>query len=186
MSFRRLLRPILPAALTVTGLAGEAIPAEVELRVDARHLDEPIQVHALVEESGTPVTGLSANDFIVTLDGQRVSELALTRPRSLGANVPTSVAIVTGLAFAPDVASSSYDNLIRRLRAGDHAAIVKFRYRNFGETTLLYMSMLPFAEIDGDANTAEAIRFLGTQSGVVRQVVDWGTSGTVARPPRTR
>ena len=180
MSFRGLLRPILLAALTFTGLAGEAIPAEVEMRVDARPLDEPIQVHVLVEEAGTPLAGLSAGDFAVTLDGQTISEIALTRPRSLGADVQTSVAIVTGFAFALDVASGSYENLIRRLRAGDQAAIVRFRYRPNGETTHLYMSTLPFKEMDGDANTAEAIEFLGMNPEYYASW-SWGSDGAVAR-----
>ena len=115
------------AALATVSLAGEAMPAEVELRVDARPLDEPIQVHVLVEEAGTPLAGLSAGDFAVTLDGQSISEIALTRPRSLGADVRSLGGNRHRLRVRLDVASTHYEGLIRRLKLGDQAAIVKYQ-----------------------------------------------------------
>ena len=162
LTFKSIEYLAVSAALAI-GASHAARPAqaEMDIRIDARPLGAPIQLHALVEEADAPVAGLSAGDFAVTLDGQPLTELTLTRPRSLGADVKTSVAIVTGWGVRPEVAAGSYENLIRQLRAGDHAAIVKFRYRPNGEYSLLYMSTLPFMEMDGDANTAEAIKFLG-------------------------
>jgi len=135
--------------------------AEVDLRIDARPLGDPIEIHVLAQNAGAPMAGLSADDFAVTLDGEPVTEFAMTRPRSLGADVKASVAIVTGFMFVQDVGSGSYAELVRRLKPEDHVSIVKFRFRPSGEFTHLFMSTFPFTQID-PASTIEAVGFLGT------------------------
>ena len=152
MSFKHLHQLALLMVLACTGLASAVdARATVDLRIDARPMDEPIRVHVLVEEAGGPVSGLSAADFAVTLDGNPVTGFELTQPRSQGAEVRASIAIATG--------SSSYANLIRQLKVGDRAAIVKYRNRPIIEAVVQYMSVLPFTVIDGAAGTDSAIEF---------------------------
>ena len=153
MSFKHLHQLALLMVLASGGLASAVdARATVDLRIDARPMDEPIRVHVLVEEAGGPVSGLSAADFAVTLDGNPVTGFELTQPRSQGAEVRASIAIATG--------SPSYANLIRQLKVGDRAAIVKYRNRPIPEAVVQYMSVLPFTEIDGAAGTDAAIEFL--------------------------
>ncbi len=153
MSLKHLHQLALLMVLACGGLACAVdARATVDLRIDARPMDEPIRVHVLVEEAGGPVSGLSAADFAVTLDGNPVTGFELVQPRSQGAEVRASIAIATG--------SSSYANLIRQLKVGDRAAIVKYRNRPIPEAVVQYMSVLPFTEIDGAAGTDAAIEFL--------------------------
>ena len=145
------------AIFVAVSLAGEAIPAEIHLRIDARPLDEPIQLDVLVEESGEPIAGLSLEDFAVILDGEPVTAVELIQPRSLGGDLQVSAAIVAGnLGVAPN----RYAALIRRLISGDQVAVVRYYYRPNGERSLLFMSTVPFLEIDDGANTDEMIRLL--------------------------
>lgn len=159
---RFLAVPAIVASLT--SILAQSAPGDlgpsVEVRIDARPKDDPVQVQVLVEDAGVPATRLSAGDFAVMLDGRPVSDFDLTRPRSQGADLKESIAFVTGgLGFST---ASGYAALIHRLAVGDHAAIVNYRLRPISEGTVVYRSIMPFTEIDGAANTDAAINFLAS------------------------
>jgi len=125
------------SALLLMAAAFVAGPAQatVDLRVEARPIGDPLQAFVTVT-SGTPpapVTGLTAADFTVTLDGVSVpiAQSDLTLPPSQDSNQKVSV------VFAMDYTSSvladhraamegAVSDFIDAMNIGDFAAILKF------------------------------------------------------------
>ena len=62
------------AALALLLIAGSgAAGADVSLRVEGRPSTGPIEAFVRVTDNGNPVTGLTASDFTVKIDGQAVT-----------------------------------------------------------------------------------------------------------------
>ncbi len=130
------IRDVGPAVLLLLAAAFVTVPAQatVELRVEARPIADPIEAFITVTDANGPVTGLTAADFVVTLDGDVVptQDLDFTLPPSQDpANQKVSV------VFAMDYSSSITDQFlvpmqqaviafIDAMNAGDYAAIIKF------------------------------------------------------------
>ena len=136
---------------------GSVSQAAIDLSVNAQPVDDVIQVQTLVEDAaGVPSAGLTKQDFAVSLDGNAITDFEFIRPRSRGIDLEASIAFVTG---GSDVAGMT--SLIQQLPAGDQVSVVRYRLRPSGEFLFLYMSVMPFAEMDdGGANTTAALDIL--------------------------
>ena len=140
--------------------------ADVEVRVEARPLSEPIQVFVKVTDAGgNPVPGLTADDFTVREDGVALltADLDLTLPPSLDPNQHVSV------VFAMDYSASvvrvaraemeaAVINFIGTMVDGDFAAIIKFNATNPAGASVV----VPFTKIDSGAGNPALIA--GVQS----------------------
>src|SRR5262245_9917732 len=122
------------ALLAAATFAGPAL-ATVQLRVEGRPADAPIQAFVRVTNAGVPVTGLTAADFAVKIDGVAVDlglpGSSVTLPPAEDPNQHVTV------VFAMDYTSSVLDvaeaamvtaigEFVDAMKAGDTAAIVKF------------------------------------------------------------
>lgn len=116
-------------------LAFIAIPswADVELRVEARPIADPIQVFVTVTDGGVPVANLTSADFTVTLDGAAVqlNPLDLTQPPSQDPDNRVSVVFVMDYTSSVTdqflaVMQDSVLTFIDDMSPGDYAAIIKF------------------------------------------------------------
>ena len=96
MSFKSLRQLGFLAALA---FATGTVAADVELRVESRPIVQPIDAYVLVTDSESPVVGLTAGDFSITLDGMALEEFEFSLPpaqdpsqnvstRPCGANEP--------------------------------------------------------------------------------------------------
>ncbi len=89
--------------------------ADVEVRVEARPVSDPVQIFVKVTDAnGDPVPGLTASDFTIREDGTTLiaADLDLTLPPSLDPNQHVSV------VFAMDYSAS----VVRVARADMEAA----------------------------------------------------------------
>jgi VWFA-related protein len=113
-----------------------AVPAwaDVELRVEAQPIPDPIQAFVTVTDvDGDPLAGLTAADFAVTLDAVPVviQPSDLTLPPAQDPNQKVSVILV--MDFSASVTSIALTALqdaviafIDAMNDGDHVAILKF------------------------------------------------------------
>ena len=82
------MQGLLRWSLLIVGLIAllfmQSARADVALRVQAQPVEDPIQAFVTVTDaSGNPVSGLTAADFTVLVDG-----VAVDRPRLLAAAIP--------------------------------------------------------------------------------------------------
>jgi len=122
--------------LVAAFFAGPA-SAAVDLRVESRPISDPIQAYVTVTNAnGTPVGGLTAGSFTVTLDG---AALPIAPDFSLppSANPATNVSIIFVMDFSPSTAGdprtimqTAVVDFINSMSPGDYAAIVKFAAGN--------------------------------------------------------
>jgi Ca-activated chloride channel family protein len=134
----------------VTGPAA----ADVDLRVEGRPPSDPIQVFVRVTDSqGAPVTGLTAADFTVLIDGVEfpLQQSNLTLPPSEDPN--QHVSVVFAMDYTSSVTDIALDTMqnaviafINAMNPGDMAAIVKFN------NTTGASVVAAFTEIDGGGN----------------------------------
>ena len=148
---------LLAVLIAATVMAAPAHSA-VSVRVDARPIGEPIKASVTVTDaSGAPVTGLTAADFSVSVDGgPAVAAPSFSLPPAQTSGQKVSV------VFAMDYSSSiqstvlapmqeAIKTFINSMKPGDYAAIVKFN------TTLGASVVKEFTQVDGAANTAALI-----------------------------
>jgi VWFA-related protein len=147
-----------------------AIPAraDVTLRVEAIPIEDPIQAFVTVmDANGNPVSGLTASEFTVTLDGIVIQQPGFSLPPAQDPNQRVSV------VFAMDFSGSVQDvaleamqeaitTFINAMNAGDYAAIVKFN-ENLGASVVQ-----PFTQIDGAAGNSALISAVMAPYGVGR------------------
>lgn len=143
---------LLPAALIA------AVPAwaDVELRVEAQPITDPIQASvAVTDVNGDPLAGLTAADFAVTLDGVPVviHPSDLTLPPAQDPNRKVSVVIL--MDYSDSVVSNALAALqdaviafIDAMNDGDHVALLKFN------GTLGASIVKEFVAIDHGVNSA--------------------------------
>src|SRR4029453_5415931 len=82
-------------------VSGQAV-ASVELRVESRPSIQPIDAYVLATDGQTPIEGLEAADFSITLDGSPVDEFDLVLPPRQDPSQRVSVVVVMGVGGAAD------------------------------------------------------------------------------------
>jgi VWFA-related protein len=185
-------RALLVAAVALAFWTGPA-QAAVDVRVEARPVSEPIEVFVNVtNSSGQPVSGLTASDFTVLVDGTVVQSPNFTLPPSQDDSQRVSV------VFAMDMSSSIQSSalapmqdavtaFINAMRPGDYAAVVKFNNTNPDKASVVQ----EFTRIDdgaGDSALIGAVTapYPGTGSNVldgVKLSIQQLTAPPVSLPP---
>jgi beta-lactam-binding protein with PASTA domain len=138
--------------LLSAGLFAGPASAAVDLRVESRPIGDPIQAYVTVTNAdGSPVGGLTLNDFTVRLDG-----VALSTPPSFSLPPSEDPARNVSIVFVMDYSESvvggarsamegAVVNFINSMSPGDYAAIVKFN----GVNPNPILVAQPFTQIDG-------------------------------------
>ena len=142
--------------LMVTVIAGTA-SAAIDLRVESRPISDPIQAYVTVTNAnGTPVGGLTAGSFTLTLDGTPLPIQPSDFSLPPSANPAKNVSIVFAMDYSwsttgdPRTAmESAVVDFINSMNPGDYAAIVKFNKTNPAKASIVQ----PFTLIDGAAGT---------------------------------
>jgi VWFA-related protein len=133
--------------------------AEVDLRVEATPVSEPIQVFVTVNDAnGDPVGGLTASDFTLKVDGAVVQSASFTLPPDQDPSQKISVVFVMDFSGSVQNAAlipmqNAVMAFINAMRPGDYAAIIKFNGSNPAKASVVQ----PFTEIDGGAGTSALI-----------------------------
>ncbi len=148
------------ALLLLLGSTLIAMPghAEVGLRVESQPIASPIDAYVRVTAGGATVTGLTAADFAVTLDGVPVEEFTLTLPPNQDSTQKVSVVIV----IEDDPFSSpppTFRRFVRQLGIGDFVSVVKY----WGDIEFPRsggLSVLPFTELDDGPGTEQVLDFI--------------------------
>jgi VWFA-related protein len=174
--------------LAAAFFAGPA-SAAIDLRVESRPISNPIEAYITVTNAdGSPVGGLTAADFTVTLDGNPIT----IQPSGFSLPPSENPAANVSIVFVMDYSSSTSGNpraameaavvdFINAMSPGDYAAIVKFNgtrgasvLQQFtpigtGTDALVNAAMLPY---DGNgSNVLDAIdtaleQFISPPAGV--------------------
>jgi VWFA-related protein len=127
--------------------------AQVEVRVEARPVSDPIEAYIKVTDGSGPVSGLTSADFRIFVDGEEVliQPEDLTLPPGEGGEQHVSVVFV--MDYSGSVQSTALETLqtavkdfVNAMEVGDEAAIVKFN------DTLGVTVVQEFLPIDGAGN----------------------------------
>ncbi len=150
----RLLSWLQPIALLTAALVANPAAADVDLRVVARPITDPIQAFVRVTDAnGNPVSGLTSADFAVTLDGVALNNFTFTLPPDQ--NPAQRVSVVFAMDYSSSVTNvalaamqDAITSFIDRMVTGDYAAIIKFNDTNPDQASVVQA----FTAIDdGDA-----------------------------------
>jgi VWFA-related protein len=163
-------------SLVATFIAGPAL-ASTDLRVEAKPISDPIEAFITVTDAaGAPVGGLTAADFIVTLDGVPIAiqPSDLTLPPAQDPN--QKVSVVFAMDFSPSVTGialtamqNAVIDFINAMNVGDYAAIVKFNNTNPARASVVW----PFTQIDqGAGNLALASAVMDAYPGNGTNLLD--------------
>ena len=151
---------IASALLLLSGSTLIAMPghAEVGLRVESQPIAAPIDAYVRVTAGGDSVTGLTAADFAVTLDGAPVEDFALTLPPSQDSTQKMSVVIVfeDNDPYSP---TPTFSRFVRQLGIGNFVSVVKY----WGDVESMRFGGLlvpPFTELDDGPGTEQVHRFI--------------------------
>jgi hypothetical protein len=130
---------------------------EVGLRVQSHPIAAPIDAYVRVTEDAGPVTGLTPDDFAVTLDDAPV-DFTLTLPPNQDSAQKVSVVIVMrNNEFGPP--SNDFSQLIEQLDVGDFVSVVKFA-ADFDNPRRGGLWVLPFTEVDDGAGVDQIQNFI--------------------------
>ena len=133
--------------------------ADIDLRVESRPLAEPIEAFVRVTDGGGSVTGLTADDFAVTLDGTPLNSFVFDLPPNLDSTQKKSIVFVINDGRTQGSAvEEAVANFINRMAAGDYAAIVKF-HMNVNSPYNGWIEQ-SFTQIDGGAGSNTLLDFL--------------------------
>lgn len=140
-------------------LCAVSAQAEVGLRIDSQPASEPIEAYVLVTVGGAPISGLTADDFAVTLDGAAFTDFEWTPPPSQDPAQKVSI-LITMSVFDP-MADRLVD-LIESLDTGDFVAIARsVPCLEMPRTSTVVTQ--PFTEVDHGAGSASLIEFIETR-----------------------
>jgi len=156
-------------ALVLLAAAFFAGPANaaVDLRVESRPIGNPIEAYVTVTNAdGSPVGGLTAGSFTLTLDGNPITIQPGDFSLPPSANPAKNVSVVFAMDYSPSTVGDpraamegAVVNFINSMNPGDYAAIVKFNASNparasvvqpftmtdaAGKNTLVNAAMLPY------------------------------------------
>jgi hypothetical protein len=135
-------------------LALRTAQAEVDLRVEAWPQYAPIETFALLSRDGKSVTGVTREEFRVSLDGQPVDSFELRLPASVDPSQSLSVVFVQADGRTMQQAIP----MIQRMDSKDFAAAVRAHY--FPGDPMPFMRVHPFTQTDGASGTAALVEFL--------------------------
>ena len=142
-------RVLMLAAAAV--LTAAPASADVHLRVESRPSDGPIDAFVTVtDENGRAISGLTATNFSVTLDGAPLNTAVFGLPPAQDAAQKKSIVFVVGSFFAK-ASLDAVASFIRHMQVGEYAAIAKYGHR-YGDPTRP-PEVLPLTQIDGGAGT---------------------------------
>ena len=144
-------------ALATAGFIVCTARADIELRVESRPIVQPIDAYVLVTDGESPIAGLTAGDFSITLDGTALAEFEFSLPPSQDPSQSVSIVVVAQADDYPP--ASVYTALIDALDVGDHVSVVKYQgdievFRSGG------VEILPFTQVDGGAGSDALKEFL--------------------------
>ena len=132
----RLLGPTWLALVTLVlvAIASGPVFAEVKLRVEARPITDPINVFVTVtngDNNGTPVAGLTDQDFTVLVDGEPVLT-PVNFSLSPIQDEQRRVAVIFAMDYSSSVSNAraivegSVTEFLNNMQIGDYAGIIKF------------------------------------------------------------
>jgi VWFA-related protein len=182
-----LVRPVTLCFVATIALVAQA-RADVEVRVEARPVSDPIETYVKVTDvNGDSVPGLDSGDFRVFVDDAEITlqPADVTLPPAQGGAQHISVVFVmdysgTVQSTALEALETAVKTFIGNLQVGDEAAIVKF---NQSRGVSVVQEFLP---IDDGANEAALIAAVDTPySGTGSPVLDGLVAGLnqIATPP---
>jgi VWFA-related protein len=139
-----LARPASWMAMLLLGMVGAVAPAHaaVSVRVDARPVAEPIEAFVdVTDATGRPVSGLSAADFTLLVDGAAVASPNFSLPPAQGTS---RVSVVFAMDMSQTVQQAALEPMrdavnafIDSMQSGDYAAIVKFNNTNAARASVV-------------------------------------------------
>ena len=150
---------LLMSCIGLSGVSTQA-SAGVEVRIESKPMDQPIDAYVLVKDGSTPVPGLAAQDFQVMLDGVPLEqfEFALS-PREDPAQRVSVVIVARAERDTPPGAHPDHLALLNRLKRGDYVSVVRlwddFENRRWGKLTFL-----PFTRLDNGPQSQAVADFL--------------------------
>jgi VWFA-related protein len=183
------LRSALLCLAATIGLVAQA-RAEVEVRVEARPISDPIEAYVKVTDiNGDSVPGLGSGDFRIFVDDAEITlgPTDVTLPPAQGGAQQVSVVFVmdysgTVQSTALEALETAVKTFIGNLQVGDEAAIVKFN------STRGVTVVQEFVPIDDGANEAALIAAVDTNyTGTGSPVLDGLVAGLnqIATPPHS-
>jgi hypothetical protein len=133
-----------------------AAAGDVALRVESRPMAAPIEASAWVTDGPNAITGLTDDDFSVTLDGTPVDDFTLTLPpaQDPAQKVSLAFAIDHDMAGLSDILSA-VAGFIENMPSGDAVSIVAFKTRVPEPDLALVIE--PFTLIDSGPNSEHLI-----------------------------
>ena len=184
-----LVRPVSLCLVATIALVAQA-RADVEVRVEARPISDPIEAYVKVTDiNGVSVPGLGSDDFRVFEDDVEIAldPADVTLPPAQGGAQQVSVVFVmdysgTVQSTALEALETAVKTFIGNLQVGDEAAIVKFN-QSRGVSVVQ-----EFLAIDDGVNEAALIAAVDTPySGTGSPVLDALVAGLsqFATPPHT-
>lgn len=133
--------------------------AAVNLRVEGRPADQPIQAFVRVTDdvTGDPIEGLTAGDFTVTIDGDPVTISGVTLPPDQSATQRVSIIFAMDYSLsvttvAEDAMEQAVINFVAEMAAGDQVAIIKFNDTNPSRASVV----LPFTAVSANNAAIDA------------------------------
>ena len=148
--------------LIIMLFASGGATAGFDLRVESRPNTGPIEAYAWVTNDGDPVTGLTAEDFAVTLDGAPIDGFSLSLPPAEDPGQHLSVALVLPNGPWPVAVPSAASDFISQMAIGDYAAVVSTTYSP--DPDLQTIVVQPFTQIDGGSGTSALLDSLTATS----------------------
>jgi VWFA-related protein len=132
--------------------------ADVDLRIVARPISDPMRLFVRVTDAGVPVDGLTINDFNVALDGVVLNSADYTFALPPDQDPTQRISVIFAMDFSGSVQTTALTamreaviDFIENMEVGEYAAIIKFNNTQ-GEQLVQ-----PFTEIDLGGNGAAAL-----------------------------
>jgi VWFA-related protein len=149
----------LPIVSVLFAMLSVPAMAAVNLRVEGRPADQPIQAFVRVTDdvTGDPIEGLAAGDFAVTIDGDPVTISGVTLPPDQSATQRVSIIFAMDYSLsvttvAEDAMEQAVIDFVAEMTAGDQVAIIKFNDTNPTRASVV----LPFTAVSANNAAIDA------------------------------